>query len=84
MLRVGGSIRKDVAGYDLRSLLVGSEGTLPVITALHLRFIPAPEIALLLVCLYPDARTGKQRSKLAWRVAWSQRRSSISTEARSV
>ena len=39
---VGGPIRKDVAGYDLRSLLVGSEGTLGVITAVWLRLIPRP------------------------------------------
>ena len=37
--RLGG---KDVAGYDLKSLLIGSEGTLGVITAVRLRLLPAP------------------------------------------
>ncbi|HSZ06058.1 MAG TPA: FAD-binding oxidoreductase [Solirubrobacteraceae bacterium] len=49
LVRVGGWARKDVAGYDLRSLLVGSEGTLGVITAVRLRLLPAPEEAIALV-----------------------------------
>ncbi len=40
---------KDVAGYDLKSLLIGSEGTLGVITAVRLRLLPAPEAAIALV-----------------------------------
>ena len=42
---VGGAIRKDVAGYDLKNLLIGSEGTLGIVTAAWLRLIPAPEAA---------------------------------------
>lgn len=45
ILRVGGAISKDQSGYDLRSLLIGSEGTLGVITAVWLRLLPAPEAA---------------------------------------
>ena len=37
IVAVGGPVRKDVAGYDLKSLLIGSEGTLGVITAAWLR-----------------------------------------------
>jgi glycolate oxidase subunit GlcD len=48
-IAVGGPNRKDVAGYDVKSLLVGSEGTLGVITAVRLRLAPAPEAALALV-----------------------------------
>jgi FAD/FMN-containing dehydrogenase len=33
---------KDTAGYDLGQLLVGSEGTLAVLTAARLRLVPAP------------------------------------------
>lgn len=33
---------KDTAGYDLPQLLVGSEGTLAVVTAARLRLVPAP------------------------------------------
>jgi FAD/FMN-containing dehydrogenase len=35
-------LRKDNAGYDLRHLLIGSEGTLGVITAAALRMVPVP------------------------------------------
>ncbi|MEV4897030.1 FAD-linked oxidase C-terminal domain-containing protein, partial [Nonomuraea sp. NPDC055795] len=42
VLRTGGRTVKGVAGYDLTSLLVGSEGTLAVITELTLALRPAP------------------------------------------
>ena len=42
-LRVGGKLTKDVAGYDLVRLLVGSEGTLAVLTEITLKLLPAPE-----------------------------------------
>lgn len=45
LVTLGGPVRKDVAGYDLVSLLVGSEGTLGVICGAWLRLIPAPEAA---------------------------------------
>jgi glycolate oxidase subunit GlcD len=57
-VKLGGWARKDVAGYDLLGLLVGSEGTLAVITAAWLKLLPAPETVLPLVALYPDTRSG--------------------------
>src|SRR3954469_18116222 len=42
VIRSGGRLVKDVAGYDLRRLLCGSEGTLAVMTELTLRLLPAP------------------------------------------
>src|SRR5207237_5225476 len=57
-ITVGGPIRKDVAGYDLKSLLIGSEGTLGVVTAAWVKLIPAPEATLPIAALYPDAATG--------------------------
>jgi len=58
LVRVGGPLRKDVAGYDLRALLTGSEGTLGIITAAWLRLTPAPEAQLTVVAAYPDAAAG--------------------------
>jgi glycolate oxidase subunit GlcD len=58
VVTVGGPIRKDVAGYDLKSLLVGSEGTLGLVTAAWLRLIPAPELELPVIGLYRDAEDG--------------------------
>lgn len=60
LVRVGGPIRKDVAGYDLKSLMIGSEGTLAIVTAAWIKLIPAPEAALPLAALYPTARAGCQ------------------------
>jgi glycolate oxidase subunit GlcD len=58
IVTVGGPIRKDVAGYDLKSLLIGSEGTLGIITAAWLRLLPAPEAALPVAAFYPGATEG--------------------------
>jgi glycolate oxidase subunit GlcD len=58
VITVGGPIRKDVAGYDLKSLLTGSEGTLGIITAAWLRLIPAPELELPVVGFYPGIAEG--------------------------
>jgi FAD/FMN-containing dehydrogenase len=59
LVSFGGPVRKDVAGYDLKSLMIGSEGTLGVITAVWLRLIPAPEHAPKVVAaFFETARAG--------------------------
>jgi D-lactate dehydrogenase len=58
IIRVGGSVRKDVAGYDLKALLVGSEGTLGLVTAAWLRLIPAPELELPVIGFYRSSADG--------------------------
>lgn len=58
LVRVGGPVRKDVAGYDLRGLLVGSEGTLGLITAAWLRLVPAPETQLPVAAAFDGTPAG--------------------------
>jgi glycolate oxidase subunit GlcD len=58
LVSIGGVARKDVGGYDLKSLLVGSEGTLGIVTGAWLKLMPAPEAALPVVGFYPDTETG--------------------------
>jgi len=58
VVTVGGPIRKDVAGYDLKSLFIGSEGTLGIVTAAWLRLIPAPEVTLPVAAFHRDVGAG--------------------------
>jgi glycolate oxidase subunit GlcD len=58
LVQLGGPLRKDVAGYDLKHLLIGSEGTLGVITAAWLRLTPAPEAAWPVVGFFENVRQG--------------------------
>ncbi len=45
IVRTGGRVVKNVVGYDLTQLLVGSEGTLAIVTEITLRLIPLPPAA---------------------------------------
>jgi glycolate oxidase subunit GlcD len=58
VVRAGGPVRKDVAGFDLKSMLVGSEGTLGVITSAWLKLLPAPEAFLPVVAVYGSVAAG--------------------------
>jgi len=42
-IKAGSHVIKDVAGYDIKSLLIGSEGTLAVIAKIILKLLPLPE-----------------------------------------
>lgn len=53
-LRTGGKLTKDVAGYDLTKLLVGSEGTLAIITEATVKLLPYPESKQVMTAYYPD------------------------------
>ncbi len=52
IIECGGKRVKDVTGYNLLQLLVGSEGTLAVFTAITLRLIPVPEACTDLLVIF--------------------------------
>ncbi len=52
IIRTGGKLAKDVAGYDFTRLMVGSEGTLGIITEATLKLIPKPETKKTMLALY--------------------------------
>ena len=54
IIRTGSRSAKTSAGYDLTGLLVGSEGTLAVISELTLRLYPIPEYAVAMRMTLPD------------------------------
>ena len=56
LVRTGVATAKGVVGYDLTRMLVGSEGTLGIVTRATLRLIPLPEAAATLLALFPGNR----------------------------
>lgn len=60
-----GRLRKDNTGYDLRHLLIGSEGTLGVITAASLKLSPQPAAIGTAVFVVPDPQSALSLLSLA-------------------
>jgi glycolate oxidase len=54
IVETGGKVVKTVVGYDLTHLLVGSEGTLAIITKIILRLVPKPPVQATLRATFPD------------------------------
>ena len=58
VLKVGGKQVKDASGLSLKHLLIGSEGTLAVITKCLLRLLPKPETTVSVLVPFADLGTG--------------------------
>jgi glycolate oxidase len=55
LITLGGKRLKDVTGYDLLSLMVGSEGTLGIITRVYLKLLPRPTQRTAMLALFGSA-----------------------------
>ena len=60
ILATGVETAKGVVGYDLTRLLVGSEGTLAVITEIIIRLIPKPEMKKTMLLTFSDVATASR------------------------
>ncbi len=54
IIRTGGKLYKDVAGYDLTKLLIGSEGTLAIVTEATVKLLPAPKYRKTMLAMFKD------------------------------
>jgi len=70
VISTGGKVVKDVTGYNLTQLIIGSEGTLGIVTQIILRLIPLPKLRKDMLIPFPTidqaARTVSEiiRSKI--------------------
>ncbi len=55
IVQLGGKLVKDVTGYNLIGLMVGSEGTLGIFTQITLKLMPLPTASVDLLCLFASA-----------------------------
>lgn len=58
IIKTGSKNRKDTTGLDLKEVVIGSEGTLAVITECILKLIPKPEKSLSILVGYPSLKSG--------------------------
>jgi glycolate oxidase len=54
VIETGSKVVKNVVGYDLTQLLVGSEGTLAIITKIILRLVPKPPVQITMRACFPS------------------------------
>jgi glycolate oxidase len=60
IIKTGVETAKGVVGYDLTRLIVGSEGTLAVVTDITLRLVPKPAARKTMMAFFPDPSSAVQ------------------------
>jgi glycolate oxidase len=70
--RIFGGVAPDLPGYDCVPLIVGSEGTLGIVTKAWLRLLPLPEDVRTFLAQFPDVRSGGS-SRRPWRCSTARR-----------
>ena len=57
ILKLGATVAKNSSGYSLKDLIIGSEGTLAVITEAVLKLVPLPKVSVSLLVPFPDMKS---------------------------
>lgn len=57
IVQMGGKLVKDVVGYNLKQLIIGSEGTLGIVTKVIIKLSPLPKFKVDLLVLFKDVKT---------------------------
>ena len=52
----GAAVAKNSSGYSLKDLIIGSEGTLAIITQAVLKLVPLPKVSVSLLVPFPDMK----------------------------
>ena len=57
ILELGAKVAKNSSGYSLKDLVIGSEGTLCIITEAVLKLVPLPKVSVSLLVPFPDMKS---------------------------
>ena len=57
VLTLGAKVAKNSSGYSLKDLIIGSEGTLAIITEAVLKLVPLPKVSVSLLVPFPDMKS---------------------------
>ena len=57
ILQLGAKVAKNSSGYSLKDLIIGSEGTLAIITEAVLKLVPLPKSSISLLVPFPDMKS---------------------------
>ena len=57
IMKLGGRVAKNSSGYSLKDLIIGSEGTLAIITEAVMKLVPLPKVSVSLLVPFPDMKS---------------------------